>query len=978
MRVANHRSFVRTVRVAVVMMVAAVATLVSGAADGIAAASSAPSQATEQSHAADSGVEHAHTDLAGVSMDELERGANPAVGLRPKSGPAAREAAAALAAGPEVSGSWGPVVPAAVVPVFTALLPNGKVLMWDSVGDNATESYPDQSFTRAAVWDPATGVSTRIDVEGANIFCAGFVQLSDGRVFVAGGNKDQSLNGIKLTHIFDWETLSWTRGPDMTGERWYPSVAALMDGQALVAAGGPTFAEIRGADGSIRTLPGITDPSSRVYPFLQSSQDGRVLLSGTANGIRRLDVTGAGSMEAAAARDGIDRSYGSYANYEPGLTLVSGGGSTTVNGAAVPHSSNVIVDVRGGSMATRAAAPMANRRRQHNLTILADGSLLATGGQSVTGDGLISLGNAVYAAERYVPATDSWSTLSSAAVVRQYHSTAMLLPDGRVMTGGGGICGSCQAQGYLRKDIEVFSPPYLFAKDGSGALAPRPVVASAPTQITLDQSFQVTSPDAARVAKVGLIRLGAPTHSEDQGQRYLPLSFTRAGDVLTLAAPPNPAEAPPGYYMLFVVDIDGVPAVAPILSAVAPAPGSFQGAGIRSGSPAAIVYTGLNGSGVAQQLEPGTWRATRGSLAQVGNDQASSIDIARGWSATVCADDAMTTCTTLLPGAPTSLPAGFDNAISAVRLQPFNGETEPPTVAVTSPTAGATVAGAVTVAASAADNVGVQSVQFLLDGAALGAPDTAAPYETVWNTTTAANGQHTLAATARDTAGNSTTAANVAVQVQNSAPAPAGLVGAWGFNAGSGTTAADSSGQGNNGVVNGATWTTGGRYGGGLVFDGVNDRVDVANTASLALSGGMTIEAWVNPTTTTGWCSVVVKERPKGRAYSLYASNAASRPSSYLRLKSDVSIAGPSALPIGVWSHLVTTFDGTTHRLYVNGTQVAAVASSGKLSQSGQPLRFGGNTVFSEWFSGTLDEIRIYNRALTPAEIGGDMTRPLP
>ena len=106
-----------------------------------------------------------------------------------------------------------------------------------------------KSFTRAAVWDPATGVSTRIDVAGANIFCAGFVQLSDGRVFVAGGNKDQSLNGIRLTHIFDWETLTWTRGPDMTGERWYPSVAALMDGQALIVDGGPTVSEIRGLDG---------------------------------------------------------------------------------------------------------------------------------------------------------------------------------------------------------------------------------------------------------------------------------------------------------------------------------------------------------------------------------------------------------------------------------------------------------------------------------------------------------------------------------------------------------------------------------------------------------------------------------------------------------------------------------------------------------------------------------------------------------
>ena len=481
-------------RTALVALVAAAGPVVisgAGVASVNARSVQVPADASGHDHAEDTGAEHAHTDLVGTSMEELERTADPAVGRRPATGMADRQAAAALAAGPEVSGSWGPVVPAAVVPVFTALLPNGKVLMWDSVGDNAAESYPDQSFTRAAVWDPTTGVSTRIDVTGANIFCAGFVQLSDGRVFVAGGNKDQSLNGIRLTHIFDWQTLTWTRGPDMTGERWYPSVAALMDGQALIVAGGPTIAEIRGLDGSVRQLPGITAPTARVYPWLQSSPDGRVLNTGSDNTIRRLNWWETGSLETSVGRDGINRSYGSYAAYGPGLTLVTGGGSTTVGGVNVPYSSSTIVDTRAGTLATRPAAPMANRRRQHNLTILADGSLLATGGQSVTGDGLISLANAVYAAERWNPDTDTWTTLASAAVVRQYHSTAMLLPDGRVLTGGGGICGSCQQQGYLRKDTEVYTPPYLYARDGSGALAPRPGVSDAPSEVTLDQSFTV-------------------------------------------------------------------------------------------------------------------------------------------------------------------------------------------------------------------------------------------------------------------------------------------------------------------------------------------------------------------------------------------------------------------------------------------------------------------------------------------------------
>ena len=1022
------------------------------------------------------GAEHAHTDLVGTSMEELERTADPAVGRRPASGAPAREAEAALAAGPEVSGSWGPVVPSAVVPVFTALLPNGKVLMWDSVGDNATESYPDQSFTRAAVWDPATGVSTRIDVAGANIFCAGFVQLSDGRVFVAGGNKDQSLNGIRLTHIFDWETLSWTRGPDMTGERWYPSVAALMDGQALIVAGGPTVAEIRGLDGSIRQLPGITAPTARVYPFLQSSPDGRVLNSGPDNAIRRLNWWGTGSLETSVGRDGINRGYGSYAAFGPGLTLLTGGGSTTVGGVAVPHNTSTIVDTRSGTLQTRSAAPMANRRRQHNLTILADGSLLATGGQSVTGDGLINLANAVYAAEQWNPQSDTWTTLASAAVVRQYHSIAMLLPDGRVLTGGGGICGSCQQQGYLRKDIEVFTPPYLFARDGSGTLAPRPAVTAAPSQVNLDQPFTVSSPDADRITKVGLIRLGAPTHSQDQGQRYLPLSFARSGDGLTINAPPNAAEAPPGYYMLFLVDSDGVPSVAPIVHVISPAPGGYQGAATRSGGAPVIAYAGTGGSGTMQLLEAGTWQSSRGSLGYVGNDQISSVDVAAGWRATLCADDTMTTCTTVLPGATATLPAGFDNAVSAVRVEPYNGDTEaplaptglgaaggmsrvdltwtastdnvgvsgyavhrstvagftpdlgnvvanvnqtsfadtsltpgtyyyrvtardaagnvsapsaevnatvtgdttPPTVSITSPTAGSSVSGTVTVAAAATDDTGVTSVQFRLNGSALGGPDTTAPFQAAWDTTTSANGSHTLTASAADAAGNIANATGVTVTVANATPPPPGLVGAWSFNAGTGTTATDSSGFGNTGTLNGATWTQSGQLGSALLFDGVNDRVDIPDSASLGLTTGMTLEAWVRPTTTTGWRSVLVKERPGGRVYSLYSSDNAGRPSTYLRLKSDVGLVGPAALPANTWSHLATTYDGTTHRLYVNGSQVASVSRSGKIGTSPRPLRIGGNAVFGEWFNGTIDEVRVYNRALTAAEISADRNRPIP
>ena len=123
---------------------------------------------------------------------------------------------------------------------------------------------------------------------------------------------------------------------------------------------------------------------------------------------------------------------------------------------------------------------------------------------------------------------------------------------------------------------------------------------------------------------------------------------------------------------------------------------------------------------------------------------------------------------------------------------------------------------------------------------------------------------------------------------------------------------------------------------------------------------------------------MLVKERPGGRAYSLYASDSGGRPSSYLRLKSDVGLVGPTTLAVNTWSHVATTYDGTTHRLFVNGAQVAAVGRSGKIATSPKPLRIGGNTVFGEWFSGTIDEVRVYNRPLTAAEISVDRNRAIP
>ena len=278
-----------------------------------------------------------------------------------------------------------------------------------------------------------------------------------------------------------------------------------------------------------------------MYPWIDVAPDGRAFYSGPDQTMRSLDTTGTGAWQTFSQRDSLNRSYGSHAFYDIGKILVAGGGNSTTDAR--------VIDLNGATPQVSATAPMAYGRRQHNLTVLADGSVLATGGNS-SGASLVDLNNGVYPAEQWDPATGQWKTLAAMQVTRQYHSTALLLPDGRVLSSGGGICGTCDTVGYLAKNAEVFTPPYLFKHDGSGELAPRPVLDSAPAEVAYGTPFDVGTPDAASIRKLALIRLGAVTHSVNMEQRYVPLTFAAGSASLTATGPANANVAPPGMYML--------------------------------------------------------------------------------------------------------------------------------------------------------------------------------------------------------------------------------------------------------------------------------------------------------------------------------------------------------------------------------------------------------------------------------------------
>jgi hypothetical protein len=154
--------------------------------------------------------------------------------------------------------------------------------------------------------------------------------------------------------------------------------------------------------------------------------------------------------------------------------------------------------------------------------------------------------------------------------------------------------------------------------------------------------------------------------------------------------------------------------------------------------------------------------------------------------------------------------------------------------------------------------------------------------------------------------------------------------------------------------------------------------VTVADAASLDLTNGMTLEAWVNPATGSGWRTVMLKEDASSMAYALYSANNASRPAGFVHTNVDVDLNGTAAVPLNVWTHLAVTFDGTTMRMFVNGTQVSTRALSGAAAVGTGALRIGGNAVWGEYFKGLIDEVRVYNRALTAMEVQTDMNTAIP
>ena len=461
------------------------------------------------------------------------------------SAPVTVTVANSVSSDPSVIGSWGPVMNWPLVALHMTLMPNGKVLVWDDHTNG----------TGAGVFDPATNAVTTIPFNNANLFCAGHNLLPDGRVFVAGGHQAVHV-GIANTTLFSPTTQNWSNAQQMAVGRWYPTVTTLPDGRMLTLSG-----EIN-CDDCNALIPEIFNPATGnwttlpnapldlpYYPHAFVLPNGRIIVTGANKRETQtymLDV----ASQLWTTVDTLRLHAGSSVMYLPGKFMKSGRGRDPDLPGAPSVETTYVLDMTTGTPQWRQTASMAYPRTQHNLTLLPDGSVLATGG-GINSD-VFDPNAPILQPELWDPVTETWTLMASMQIPRIYHSTAALMPDGRVLSAGGGRWGPDHL------DAEFYSPPYLFK-------GPRPTITSAPSSVGWGANFFVGTPNGANIGAVNLLRLSSVTHAFNMNQRFVKLTFQQTAGGLTVQSPANANLAPPGHYMLFILDNNGVPSVASIV-----------------------------------------------------------------------------------------------------------------------------------------------------------------------------------------------------------------------------------------------------------------------------------------------------------------------------------------------------------------------------------------------------------------------------
>jgi hypothetical protein len=468
---------------------------------------------------------------------EHEQGAQQAV----RSGGA--QFASRRVGSPSEIGAWAPPVDIGIRAIHASLLRTGELLLVD---------FPSPTTHRSAVvWNPNTGHQTDVSPAGTReLACAGQSFLADGRLLIVGGNDPGGIPqaGVRLTDLFDPATGRLSAGPALNVARWYPTAIELGNG-TIRAFGGtdeaglatPTAEAYDPATNRWTRLPDSALRNYGLYPRLHLLPDGTVSWTNWQQSSIFHPATNTWTQSASMQFG--DRGVKDNSVLLPGLTKVLElGGSLT--GSDLPTNTAEIIDFANPTPRWRSTAPMHHPRIDSNSVLLPDGKVLVLGGSAQS-----LYDSPVLEPEVFDPQSETWTVMAPHQLPHTYHSSAVLLPDGRVVLAAHNIAP-------YTNFVEVYSPPYLYR----GA---RPTISSAPAQAAYAAGFTISAPKARTIAKVVLLRPSSQTHAIDTDQRLVALSFSRSGrGKLAVQAPPNANHAPPGWYLLFLVSTTGVPSVA--------------------------------------------------------------------------------------------------------------------------------------------------------------------------------------------------------------------------------------------------------------------------------------------------------------------------------------------------------------------------------------------------------------------------------
>ncbi len=447
-------------------------------------------------------------------------------------------------------------------PVHVALLYNGRVLIVSGSGNVAGNN----NF-QAALWDLQAGTITTQPVTW-DMFCNGIVVLPDGRPFVMGGTLQYDpFHGELRTSTYDPATNAFTDQQSMAHGRWYPTSTVLGDGRVMTFSGlnetGGTNTSVEFYSASSGWSAAFSAPwTPPLYPRMHLLPNGNVFYSGPTTGSSMFNpATHTWTTNVAFTNSSTTRTYGSSVllpltpanNYTPRVLILGGGNPSTA--------STEIIDLSVSPLKWISGPPMSQPRIEMDATLLPNGQVLALGGSLNDED----INTASLKADLYNPISNTFTPAGAEVYARLYHSVSLLLPDATVWVAGGN-----PQRGTYESHMEIYSPPYLFNADGT--LATRPAIAGTSSSVIgYNGAFQLQTPDAANISSVVLMRNGATTHAFDMDQRHVGLAFSAGAGILNVAGPPNGNIAPPGYYMLFILNNAGVPSVAKMVQVSAAA-----------------------------------------------------------------------------------------------------------------------------------------------------------------------------------------------------------------------------------------------------------------------------------------------------------------------------------------------------------------------------------------------------------------------